>query len=155
MCVDEHGCWAWTGVKNAAGYGTLMVEDDSIPSGGKPMLAHRLSYLIFVGQIAKGQVVRHLCHKPYCVNPAHLATGTAAENMADKMRAGRWRGGNVKGMRNGNAKITPHQVAEIRAAYNGRQHKSVRSGSTLKELGEQYGVGISQIHRIVKGESWQ
>src|SRR6185369_3909789 len=56
MCVDEHGCWAWTGVKNAAGYGTLMVEDDSIPSGGKPMLAHRLSYLIFVGQIARAKL---------------------------------------------------------------------------------------------------
>jgi hypothetical protein len=152
---DETGCWEWTAIKNKAGYGTIMCENDAIPSGGAPLLAHRASYMAFKGPIPSGHVIRHMCHNPFCVNPDHLESGTQAENIQDMVKAGRWRGGNVRGSGNGNVKTTAAHVAEIRAAYVGRQNRmSAKTGPTLKELAKQYGLGITQISRIVRGESW-
>lgn len=72
--VDRSGdCWLWTGAKNARGYGQQRVA-------GKAVLAHRLSYILHVGEIPEGMHVDHLCWTKECVNPAHLRLATNAEN---------------------------------------------------------------------------
>ena len=116
--------------------------------------AHRMSYIAFKGTIPEGMVVRHMCNVPLCVNPEHLRIGTTQENIDDKMRAGRWRGGQQSGMCNSNAKLTWHQVQEIREKYKRQNRNSLKTGQTLKELATEYGLGTSQIYRIVKCESW-
>lgn len=45
--------------------------------------AHRLSYLLHVGEIPNGQVVRHMCTNKGCCNPDHLTLGTQSDNYYD------------------------------------------------------------------------
>jgi len=55
------GCWLWHGSADGRGYGIFR---------GKR--AHRVSYVIHVGEIAPGLQLHHLCQVTACVNPAHL-----------------------------------------------------------------------------------
>jgi hypothetical protein len=69
VAVDRNGCWLWTGCKNGKGYG-----------GFRSNGAHRFSYAWFVGPIADGLEVDHLCRVRHCVNPAHLEAVTGMVN---------------------------------------------------------------------------
>lgn len=62
------GCWRWTGTINEAGYGVFFLR-----SYKSPERAHRLSYMFATGALpAPGIDLHHVCHNPWCVNPAHL-----------------------------------------------------------------------------------
>lgn len=67
-----NSCWNWEGTKTL-GYGYLWVKDKNI-------LAHRFSYMLFVGNIPKTLEIDHLCKNTSCVNPAHLDLVTHKEN---------------------------------------------------------------------------
>lgn len=75
------GCWLWTSFvwtwNKVSGleYGRYKVFCEQ--------LAHRVSYLLFKGEIPAGAVVRHTCDNSYCVNPDHLALGTQQDNQQD------------------------------------------------------------------------
>jgi len=47
------------------------------------MRAHAFVCTVIHGPGPAGWVVRHLCNNPRCINPLHLAWGTAQENKAD------------------------------------------------------------------------
>lgn len=79
---QDHGCWIWT-AGTRKNYGQLRV-------GTTMVLAHRLSYEHYVGDIPEGMVIRHMC--PFergdlsnrrCVNPDHLEVGTQKENVLE------------------------------------------------------------------------
>lgn len=81
--VTESGCWLWTGATNCdRGYGYFLFR-------GKPMLAHRASWMMIHGDIPLGLNVLHRCDVPSCVNPDHLFLGTLSDNMQDCSRKGR------------------------------------------------------------------
>lgn len=71
--VAPDGCWLWTANAHAQGYGKIKIAK-------KTMLAHRVSYELYVGKIAKGLHIDHLCRQPACVNPYHLEPVTKKEN---------------------------------------------------------------------------
>jgi len=50
--------------------------------------AHRMVYLECFGKM-DGPIVRHTCDNRKCVNPAHLVTGTKADNTRDMVLRGR------------------------------------------------------------------
>jgi hypothetical protein len=76
------GCWLWTGSVNEKGYGDIW-------HGWSLVRAHRLSYERLVADFPREWLICHRCDNPSCVNPAHLAPGTSAQNTADMMAKGR------------------------------------------------------------------
>jgi len=80
---EETGCWEWNGRINKGGYGKFTFNN-------KELTAHRVSYMLHKGEIPDGLHVCHTCDVRHCVNPDHLWLGTNADNMADKVKKGRF-----------------------------------------------------------------
>lgn len=132
---SESGCWMWTagGVR----YGKLQ-------DGEKSVSAHVAAYELSNGPVPMGQVVRHKCDVPKCVNPAHLEVGTHADNSRDMTSQNR----QAWGEKQGGVKLTAHQVLAIRETY-----ATLRV--TQRELALEYGVSQGNIRKIVTGNSWR
>ena len=143
---ESDECWPWTAGTTGKGYGQLR---KGAPSR-RMLLAHRISYELVNGPITKDLQVLHSCDNPPCVNPKHLFLGTVTDNMRDMEQKGRGKRPDSKGEKNGRAKLTVKQVAEVRRDY-------VRGSHThgLKSLAKKYGVHFSLIGFIVRGECWQ
>lgn len=90
--ILANGCWEWTGVVGADGYGTIAEGTRNL--GTRRIFgAHRLMYEVMVGPIPKGLCVDHVCHNEdpsckggacrhrRCVNPDHLRLATMRENI--------------------------------------------------------------------------
>jgi uncharacterized protein YerC len=120
---NKSGCWLWLGSVNS-GYGVISIK-------GIRWYAHRLSWCCHHRcSIPAGQVIRHLCNTPLCVNPEHLHTGTQQQNVDDMHTANRQ--GYVR-------KLNQQQIADIRS-----------SKLTLQQLADAYGVSKTTIHRVKK-----
>lgn len=132
---DLLDCWEWKLSTDQKGYGLYRFN-------GKQIRCHRISYMLYHGQIENGNLILHKCNNPLCVNPFHLYQGTNQDNMNDKVRSNR----QAKGITNGKSKLTKEQVLEIRKNVN---HYSAR------ELGRIYGVFHSTIRRVQKSISYK
>ncbi len=126
------GCLLWLGGVATHGYGQFAVN-------GRSRLAHRLAYERAHGPIPDGNVVMHKCDVKLCINPAHLMTGTMADNNLDKKVKGR----GAFGTRHGHAKLTEDQVRAIR----------IDSRSQSK-IGADYGIHQHQVSLIKRRLNW-
>ena len=137
-------CWLWTGLLNPKGYGRVFHQ-------GKMQQTHRIAFEEVNGKgSAYGLLVRHTCDVPACLNPAHLLSGTAADNSRDMVERGRWRRyTSSKGEANPSAKLTADDAAAIRAAYVPR-----KPGFSQYALARQYGVSQCAIGRIINKKNW-
>ena len=117
-------CWEWTAAKNGSHGGMIL--------GGKVRKAHRISYLIALGNIPKGMLVCHKCDNYMCVNPNHLFLGTQKDNMQDC--AVKNRIFLARGELNGKTKLKLKDIVEIREKYRKNPN------TNLSALGRKYFV---------------
>lgn len=134
------GCVEWQGSSLPRGYGIFRV-----PKTRRNMLAHRWAWQEQHGAVPAGLFVCHRCDNPRCVNVDHLFVGTPQDNAQDMIVKGRRVISASPRMANGRAKLTDDDVNDIR---------TFRSYFSLRQLAKEFGVGASQIHRIVKGLAW-
>lgn len=104
---------------------------------------HRLVLEAVVGPCPSGLQARHLNGNRHDNRAANLAWGTKRRNESDKVAHGTA----PRGDRNGAAKLTWHQVREIRGL--------LRAGAVQRRVAEQFQVSPMTVSRIVRGESWQ
>lgn len=97
-------CWPWRYGCDDAGYGEFRLTT------GPRDFAHRIAYRLQHGIIPNGSVIRHACDNPHCCNPDHLAAGTHADNVADRVNRNR----SAVGETNGRSKLTADEVRHIR-----------------------------------------
>lgn len=116
--VDKSSeCWEWTASRNAGGYGQMAVRKN-----GKffAPLAHRISYVINVGQVPAGKFLDHRCHNRACVNPKHLRVVVRKENQENRAGATRTSRTGVRG---------------VYLAPNGKYVAAVREGKKRHYVG--------------------
>lgn len=105
---------------------------------------HRVAWVLANGPVPEGQVVMHRCDNPPCVKLEHLVLGTVADNNLDRDQKGRHRP--LPGSKNGNARLTEWQVAEIRVHLT----RSISQAA----IGARYGVSQSLVWLIKAGRAW-
>ena len=137
---DPEGCWIWKGTVNNKGYGRI--GDPSSKNGG--VYVHRLSYSLHYGDIDHDLGVLHRCDTPTCVNPAHLFTGTQADNMRDCANKKR----NQFGEAHARARLTDADVITIRRRY-------AAGGITHQSLADEYRVARQHMSGIISGRFWK
>lgn len=67
-------CWIWTAARLSGKYGWFGLGT------GENILAHRMAYILEVGEIPVGKELHHKCSNKLCVNPAHLQPVTRSEH---------------------------------------------------------------------------
>jgi hypothetical protein len=134
-------CWEWTANRMPSGYGHFRIGD-------RQRRAHRVAWELDNGAIPDGLCVLHHCDNPGCVNTRHLYVGDQKQNAHDRDSRGRRRA--PAGELNGNAKLTPQQIGEIRE----RASHGFRRGERAT-LAKHYGVTGMTIYHIAKGKTWK
>lgn len=130
-------CWIWMAGRRGK-YGCVW-------NGNRAVAAHRLAYELAVGPIPDGHDVLHTCDIPLCVNPQHLWSGTALDNMLDMWRKGR--GNPPIGERAPSNKLTFEQVCQIR--------KLLETGVSQRTIAMIFNVKQPTICHINTGKNWE
>lgn len=134
------GCWLWLGACQSGGYGFMAI--DATRKNRKSSAAHRISYILFKGDIPNEIVVCHTCDVCSCVNPDHLFLGTNADNSKDMVLKGR----QAKGESQGASKLKSDYVLKIMDMCN--------NGVSKIEISRIFNVTKENIYSICSGETW-
>lgn len=78
---QKTGCWENHAALKKNRYGTITFN-------GVHIVAHRASYMKYIGEIPEGLKICHRCDNKPCCNPFHLFLGTQKDNMQDAQSKG-------------------------------------------------------------------
>lgn len=112
------------------------------PGVPRKLFVHRAVLMAFVRMPRKGEFALHHNDDPADNRLENLKWGTRLDNARDKIR----NGGQARGEDIRAAKLTRHQVREIRQR---------RPKETLRALAAEYGVSHTAIHRAAEGIKWK
>lgn len=74
---SEGDCWPWDRHRDKKGYGVIIKQ---INYSRMLRRAHRIAYIVAMGNIPTDLDVDHLCRNKSCFNPDHLEAVSALEN---------------------------------------------------------------------------
>ncbi len=129
------GCWLWDGAVSAKGYGRC---GDSYRHS---VAAHRVSYVLYRGDLDGKSWVLHRCDTPSCVNPEHLYLGDGQDNYDDMVLRNRCN--KARGEKSGNTSLTSEQVALI--ASDTRIYRLIAAD---------FGTSRTTVAKIKLGQTW-
>lgn len=130
----ETQCVAWIYGNYPNGYGMIRYR-------GRMVGAHRLALKLYSQSTPLPKIeARHLCGNRACVNPLHLAWGSAKENQADRLLHGT----DGRGERHSGVKLTEKQVRAIR--LDARPHR---------EIAKDYSIDRANVGAIKLRKSWK
>ena len=150
--TGPNDCWEWQASLEENGYGKF-----GVPGGWDR--AHRVAWRLCRGPIPRKKCVLHTCDNRICVNPGHLYLGTKKNNAEDREARGRGNHatglrhgrhthpGQTAGSRNGRAKLTEKDVAELL-----RRH--FKQGRKKADLARDYDLSKTAVGQIVSGKLW-
>lgn len=118
------GCHEWQSTIHRDGYGRFWFINGQTQ-------AHRMAYVLFVGEIPKKMMVLHRCDNRKCVNPKHLYLGNAALNAADRTKRLRYK-----------ISVSMEQVKEIRRRY-------AQGDISQQSLANEFGVSQTQVSKYI------
>lgn len=134
---NKNGCWVWCGYVAKHGYGVSSYRS-------KGILVHRLSWILFKGELNKDLFVCHHCDNPKCVNPEHLFLGTAKDNIIDSFNKKRK---SNKGEKHPGAKVSEKDVREI--------FELRKIGWTHQKLADRFKIKQGTISNILHRRLWK
>lgn len=123
-------CVNASGYRNSSGYPRVRV-------GRRLVLAHRVAWSEYHGDIPEGMCVLHTCDNPACVNVSHLYLGTRRDNARDMLARGR------QGFR---VVLDADKARAIREGFS--------AGRRVSELALEFGVNTGTVTCVVKGRTW-
>lgn len=140
---EPNECWRWTASTLPNGRPRLGVRVDGRTrsiTAARIIAAERDGLEPF--DASPRWVARHSCDNVACVNPAHILSGTYAQNTADMWDRGR----GARGDRRPSAKLNVEKVRAIRLR--------VRNHDGQAEIARDLGVSQSLVSQVVTGRVW-
>lgn len=131
------GCHLWALGVDTQGYGQANI-------GAVNISAHRLTWLLLMGEIPARNYVCHHCDIPVCCRPDHLFVGPPLANVEDMIRKGR------KARLSGSAcswSSIDEEGARIAA-------NMLRLGASHAEVAAAVSCGLATISHLAAGETW-
>lgn len=132
-------CWEFNGPVFSNGYGRVYKRI----KGKLITRAHRYSYLLVHGKIAKGLSILHKCDNKLCCNPNHLEEGDHTQNMIDMTSRNR----QAKGSSHAHAVFVEADVAFIRLL--------LELGFTYTTIAELFDSNKSTISKLNYRSNWK
>ena len=130
--INKNECWIWQGAKTG---NRSYAAFHYIHNTQRYSRAHRIAWLLFIGEIPIGLNVLHKCDVRLCVNPNHLFLGTQSDNLIDCVLKGE----------SSRQKLTKEQVIAIRSQTN----------LGCRKLAKIYQVDRSTIMEIRRRDTWR
>ena len=124
--VVKSGCHEWQSTLSRHGYGKFWFAKKQTP-------AHRVSYILQIGEIPDGLWVLHKCDNRKCVNPKHIYIGNAKQNAHDKVERCKWWG---------RMKIPFEIVEACRKLY--------ADGWSQQKIADHFSIQQTQVSRYVR-----
>lgn len=146
----ETGCMEWQGPVKTSKVKHNLTYAPRVRFNQFKGAAHRLAYMLEVGPIPEGMVVRHKCDNPLCCNPKHLEIGTQKDNVHDTLnrgRGGNWYTSKNRGRENGQAKLNEEMVRKIRSMWVFRK-------VTMKMIAKELGITKNAVANVMSGHVW-
>jgi len=148
-------CLIWTGTRNKAGYGTMVINR-------KRKIATHVAILVETGEaVPKGKIVMHHCDNSQCVEFTHISVATTAENIEDRRKKGRTAHGEKhgtktkpesvrRGTNHGMHVFSEEEVILIRRTYDA--HNAARG--LIIDLTRFFGKSRGAVESVAKRKSW-
>lgn len=129
-------CIIWIAGVDKDGYGKFTTGGHASPGGQRHIRAHRWIFERIVHVLKPGELLRHRCDTPACVNVSHMIAGSQLDNVHDALARGRRR-----------QVLDPQMVRRLRAAR--------KRGDSIMSLARIMGINYSSAINASKGRTWR